>query len=34
VNAALTGALALEARLLRLVNMPFGSSIMALAQRP
>jgi len=34
VNAALTGALALEAGLLRFVNMPFGSSIMALAQRP
>lgn len=34
VNAALSTALALEARLLRLVNMPFGSSIMALAQKP
>lgn len=34
INAALTGALALEARLLRIMNMPFGSSIMALAQKP
>ena len=34
VNAALTGALALEASLLRFVNMPFGSSIMALAEKP
>jgi ubiquinone/menaquinone biosynthesis C-methylase UbiE len=34
VNAALTGALAVEATLLRFMNMPFGSSIMALAQRP
>jgi ubiquinone/menaquinone biosynthesis C-methylase UbiE len=34
VNAALTGALALEAGLLRFVNMPFGSSIMALAEKP
>ena len=34
VNAALTGALALEAGLIRFVNMPFGSSIMALAQKP
>jgi len=34
VNAALTGALAIEAGLLRFVDMPFGSSIMALAQRP
>jgi SAM-dependent methyltransferase len=34
VNAALTGALAVEARLLRFVDMPFGSSLMALAQRP
>lgn len=34
VNAALTGALALEAGLLKFVNMPFGSSIMALAQKP
>jgi ubiquinone/menaquinone biosynthesis C-methylase UbiE len=34
VNAALTGALAIEAMLLRFVDMPFGSSLMALAQRP
>ena len=34
VNAALTGALTVEAGLLRLMNMPFGSSLMALAQRP
>ena len=34
VNAALTAALALEAGLIRVVNMPFGSSLMALAQRP
>lgn len=34
VNAALTGVLAVEANLLRFVNMPFGSSLMALAQKP
>jgi ubiquinone/menaquinone biosynthesis C-methylase UbiE len=34
INAALTGALAVEAGLLRFMNMPFGSSIMALAQKP
>jgi hypothetical protein len=34
VNAALTAALAIEAGLLRIVNMPFGSSLMALARRP
>jgi ubiquinone/menaquinone biosynthesis C-methylase UbiE len=34
INAALTAALAIEAGLLRVVNMPFGSSLMALAQRP
>lgn len=34
INAALTGTLALEAGLLRFVNMPFGSSLMALAQKP
>ena len=34
VNAAVTGALAVEARLLRFVDMPFGRSVMALAQRP
>lgn len=34
INAALTGALAVEAGLLRFVNMPFGSSLMALAEKP
>ena len=34
VNAALSAALAVEAGLLRLVNMPFGSSILALGQKP
>lgn len=34
VNAALTMALGVEAAVLRLVDMPFGSSLMALAQRP
>jgi ubiquinone/menaquinone biosynthesis C-methylase UbiE len=34
VNAALTGALTLEAALVRVVNMPFGSSLMALARKP
>ncbi len=34
VNAALTAALAVEAALIRLVNMPFGSSLMALARKP
>src|SRR5262249_29240358 len=34
INAALTGALAVEAGLLRFVNMPFGSSLMALAAKP
>jgi len=33
INAALSGALAVEATLLRFVNMPFGSSLMALAQK-
>ena len=33
INAALSGALAVEAGLLRFVNMPFGSSLMALAQK-
>ena len=33
VNAALTGLLALEAAALRFVNMPFGSSLLALAQK-
>jgi SAM-dependent methyltransferase len=34
INTALTAALAVEATLIRVVNMPFGSSLMALAQRP
>jgi ubiquinone/menaquinone biosynthesis C-methylase UbiE len=34
INRALAGALAIEARLLRFVDMPFGSSLMALAQKP
>ena len=34
INAALTAALSVEAVLVRVVNMPFGSSLMALAQRP
>jgi ubiquinone/menaquinone biosynthesis C-methylase UbiE len=34
VNAALTAALRVEAALVRVVNMPFGSSLMALAQKP
>jgi len=34
VNAALTAALALEAGLLRFVDMPFGSSLMTLAEKP
>lgn len=34
LNAALSAALAVEASLLRFVNMPFGSSLMALAQKP
>ena len=34
INAALTAALAVEAALLRVVNMPFGTSLMALAQKP
>jgi ubiquinone/menaquinone biosynthesis C-methylase UbiE len=33
INAALSGTLAVEAGLLRFVNMPFGSSLMALAQK-
>jgi ubiquinone/menaquinone biosynthesis C-methylase UbiE len=33
VNAALSAALALEATALRVVNMPFGSSIVALARK-
>jgi ubiquinone/menaquinone biosynthesis C-methylase UbiE len=34
INAALTAALAVEAALLRVVDMPFGSSLMALAEKP
>jgi ubiquinone/menaquinone biosynthesis C-methylase UbiE len=34
VNALLTAALTAEAAMVRVVNMPFGSSLMALAQRP
>lgn len=34
VNAALTAVLALEAAALRWVDMPFGSSLLALARRP
>jgi ubiquinone/menaquinone biosynthesis C-methylase UbiE len=34
INAALTAALAIEAALVRVANMPFGSSLMALAQKP
>jgi ubiquinone/menaquinone biosynthesis C-methylase UbiE len=33
VNAALSAALAIEASALRVVNMPFGSSVVALAQK-
>ena len=33
INAALNGALALEAAALRVVNMPFGSSLLALARK-
>jgi len=34
INAALTAALTVESALVRFVNMPFGSSLMALAQKP
>jgi SAM-dependent methyltransferase len=34
INAALSAALALEAAALRLVNMPLGSSLLALARKP
>jgi ubiquinone/menaquinone biosynthesis C-methylase UbiE len=34
VNAALTAALGVEAAVVRVMNMPFGSSLMALARRP
>ena len=34
INAVLTAALTIEAALLRVVNMPFGSSLIALAHKP
>jgi ubiquinone/menaquinone biosynthesis C-methylase UbiE len=34
LNAALSAALAIESALVRVVDMPFGSSLMALAQKP
>jgi hypothetical protein len=34
VNLALTAALTIEAAVVRFVDMPFGSSLMALAQKP
>ena len=34
INAALSAALAIESALMRFVDMPFGSSLMALAQKP
>ena len=34
INAVLSGVLAIEAGLVRFVDMPFGSSLMALAERP
>lgn len=34
INAAFNGALAIEAAALRIVNMPFGSSLLALARKP
>jgi hypothetical protein len=34
VNAALSGALAVEAAALKLFNMPLGSSLLALARKP
>lgn len=34
INAALTAALTLEAALVRFIDMPFGSSLIALAQKP
>ena len=34
INAALSGALAVESSLLRFIDMPFGSSLMALARKP
>jgi ubiquinone/menaquinone biosynthesis C-methylase UbiE len=34
INAALSAALALESALVRVIDMPFGSSLMALARKP
>jgi ubiquinone/menaquinone biosynthesis C-methylase UbiE len=34
INAALSGLLAVEAALLRVVNMPLGSSLLAVAEKP
>jgi hypothetical protein len=34
VNAALTAALMLEAALLRVVDMPIGSSLVCIARKP
>ena len=34
VNAALTAVLSLEARALRLTNLPLGSSLLVLARKP
>jgi len=34
INAALSGLLAVEAAALRVMNMPFGSSLLVLAERP
>ena len=34
VNAALSGLLAIEAAALRVVNMPVGSSLLAVATKP
>ena len=34
VNAALTAVLSLEARALRLTNLPIGSSLLVLARKP
>jgi ubiquinone/menaquinone biosynthesis C-methylase UbiE len=34
VNATLTGLLAVEAALLRVVNMPIGSSLLVMAEKP
>jgi hypothetical protein len=34
INAALNGMLAVEAAALRVIDMPFGSSLLTLARRP